>query len=128
MGYVTVQEVSVADFLSGAGSIERHAMIERGARIHGITRDIALQAAKLEAGIVSKMRTESRDVQRRVSQRRKFDCFHLATALEVNCSRVYTLDQGFQATKSYLELPRWLAVTTPAPRNPGLFGTATPSA
>jgi len=74
---ITIQEVSVLSFISGGNkdSADNYTKVERFARIHGITRDIALRAAELEAGMLERMRRMTKDQRKLLSARRKWDWF-----------------------------------------------------
>jgi predicted nucleic acid-binding protein len=86
---VTIQEVSVRSFRKGTVAVDNYTKVNKLARINGISKEIALTAAKLEAQVLDatskKDRTENRQ--------RKWDCFHLATAMELGCRTFYTLDE-----------------------------------
>lgn len=71
-----------------------HAQIAKLARVQTITREISLTVARLEAEIIRKMRPNELTEEERIGQnrRRKWDCFHIATAIELGCSDLYTLD------------------------------------
>lgn len=118
---ITVQEVSVAAFLFGGAQTDNYSKVERLARIHGVGRDIALHAAKLEAKLVERQRKMGREEQQKISPRRKFDCFHIATALEMRCRWLYTLDPGLIKCGALVEAPASLTFTEPKPRTPDLF-------
>ena len=85
---VTIQEVSVSTFRKGAVAADNYTKVNKLARIHGITKEIALTAAKLEANVLDEMKAKHREE----NQRRKWDCFHLATAMELGCRTFYGLD------------------------------------
>ena len=53
------------------------------------------------------------------NRRRKWDCFHLATAVTTECRTIYVLDDKFVTRKTQLALT--LDVQDPAPVKP-LFG------
>jgi predicted nucleic acid-binding protein len=85
---VTIQEVSVQTFRKRAAAADNYTKVNKLARIHGITKEIALTAAKLEAQILDEMKPKDREENRQ----RKWDCFHLATAMELGCRTFYGLD------------------------------------
>lgn len=74
---ITVQEVSVKGFSKGAASTDNYSKVSKLARIEGITKDIALEAARLEAQIIDQTKVKDRED----NKRRKWDCFHIATAI-----------------------------------------------
>jgi len=78
--------------LAFAGRLQKTSSSDTGvnklARIQGITKESALTAAKLEAQIID--HTAPRD--REDNKRRKWDCFHVATAMELGCRTLYTSD------------------------------------
>lgn len=85
---VTIQEVSVQTFRKGAPAADNYTKVNKLARIHGITKEIALTSAKLEAQILDDMKPRDRED----NKQRKWDCFHLATAMELGCRTFYGLD------------------------------------
>ena len=89
---ITIQEVSVLSFRAGVTVQDNHSKVSRMARIQGITKEVAMTAAKIEAQMIDRALRESS--QEPKSQRRKWDCFHLATALTLRCDCLYTLDNG----------------------------------
>ena len=76
---VSVQECSVPAFRRGTIAKDYHAKINELANVHGITKVTAMTAAKLEAAI-----TESIAKNDQFKPRRKWDCFHIATAMEMH--------------------------------------------
>ncbi len=98
---ITIQEVSVLSFTSGASpdTQDNYAKVNRLARIHGLSKDIALRAAELEAGMLERMRRMTKDQRKALSPRRKWDCFHIATAIEMRCRWLYSLDPGMLKCK-----------------------------
>jgi predicted nucleic acid-binding protein len=119
---ITVQEASVQVFRAGGRADDLHAQIAKLARIQTITREISLTSARLEAEIIRKMRPHELSEEERIGQnrRRKWDCFHIATALELNCAYLYTLDGKMINRKTHLEVP-YLEFLLPNPRRIGLF-------
>src|SRR5690349_8234309 len=99
---VTVQEVSVDCYRAGTAVRDHHGQVKKLARIEGITRDVALTAAKLEAQALDTYK--NRDEKSEDNKRRKWDCFHIATAQHLKCSRLYSLDDGMLKRKSQLKL------------------------
>jgi hypothetical protein len=95
------------------------------ARIQTITREIALTAARLEADLIKKMKPGDLSDEQRIGQnrRRKWDCFHIATALELNCRYLYALDEKMLNRRTHLDLP-FLEFLPPLPRRGELFGEA----
>ena len=93
---LTVQEVSVQSFQAGHSYDDNHAKINKIARIYTITREIALTCAKLEATIKDGINKATLTEEERIGQnrRRKWDCFHIATAMCLECTTLYSLDEG----------------------------------
>jgi predicted nucleic acid-binding protein len=86
---LTIQEASVLSYRRGALARDDYGRINEFARILGVTKDVALTAAKLEAQIKDAAgKTEADD-----NRRRKWDCFHIATALASGCAKLYTTDE-----------------------------------
>jgi predicted nucleic acid-binding protein len=86
---LTVQESAVLSYRRGALARDDYGKINEFARIVGVTKDIALTAAKLEAQI----KDDAGKAAVEDNRRRKWDCFHIATALAHNCSVLYTTDE-----------------------------------
>ena len=119
---ITVQEACVQAFRAGGRADDLHAQIAKLARIQTITREISLRSAQLEAEIIRKMRPADLSEEERIGQnrRRKWDCFHVATALELDCRQLYTLDDKMINRKTHLDLP-FCEFLPPIPRRIELF-------
>ena len=121
---LTVQEVSVVCYRSGGTQVDNYSKVERMTdRIYGVNREIVLIAAQLEAQILDRARSAAREKSERQEEnkRRKMDCFHIATALHLDCHRLYSFDPHFE---SYGKLPmvRSLSIFRPRPKGTELFG------
>jgi len=99
---VTVQEVSVASYKKGQIATDNHVKVNKLARIEGVTRDIALTSAKLEAQILDKMAGADKFERQKDNKRRKWDCFHIATAMCLKCETLYTVDDEMLRRKNLL--------------------------
>ena len=77
---ITIQEVSVHTFRKGARQTDNFSKL---ARIHGLTKEMALSAAKFEAQLIDRTPVKERED----NKRRKWDCFHIATAVELFVAR-----------------------------------------
>lgn len=97
---VTVQEVSVDCYRDGKIATDNHGKVRKIARIEGITRDVALTAAKIEAKILSSYKGPKQKTLD--NKRRKWDCFHIATAQCLKCSHLYSADDGMLKRKKLL--------------------------
>jgi predicted nucleic acid-binding protein len=116
---ITVQEVSVLSFRKGKLAVDYHTKVGRLARIYGITRTGALTAAKYEAQILDNSDSDGS----RTSH--KWDCFHIATAMELQCKTLYTSDEKMLKRKSQFGITS-MDFLKPEPRKPEFdFGTAT---
>ncbi|SRR6266498_2361060 len=106
---LTVQEVSVAAHRKGAIPRDTMADIKDLARIYTITKEIAMAAAKREAELkdLSEEEQGKRDPEKPLTEqqkidqicenrRRKWDCFHIATAQWLECSAIYCTDGPMQ--------------------------------
>jgi predicted nucleic acid-binding protein len=104
---ITVQEVSVASYRSGNLAKDTYGDIRAIAKVYGITKDVALTSAKNEALLRdiaareqekrdrSKPETEDQKLERICeNRRRKWDCFHLATAQAMGCPELYSTDEN----------------------------------
>jgi predicted nucleic acid-binding protein len=119
---ITVQEVSVQPYRKGTLAEDRCAKIDKIARIEGVSKDIALTAAKYEAHI--KDQTQPKD--QKENHRRKWDCFHIATAMALNCSAFYSLDEGQLKRKGQFNISG-MAFLKPVPSKPTLFSAVVDS-
>jgi predicted nucleic acid-binding protein len=119
---ITIQEVSVQAFRGGGRADALCAEISKLARIQTITREISLTAAKLEADLIQKMKPSDLTEEEKVGQnrRRKWDCFHIATALELNCRYLYALDVQMLNRGKHLDL-MFLEFLPPQPKRTELF-------
>jgi predicted nucleic acid-binding protein len=98
-----------------------HTKLARLARIKGVTRDIAMTAAKFEAAIIEaalKAQPKATPDQVLDNRRRKFDCFHLATAVALGCQTFYAFDDKFEGRCKLLGIP--MVVEEPSPKKPKL--------
>jgi predicted nucleic acid-binding protein len=108
---ITVQEVSVLSFRKGRLAVDYHTKVGRLARIYGITRTGALTAAKYEAHILDSSDSDAS----RTSH--KWDCFHIATAMELLCKTLYTSDEKMLKRKSQFGITS-MDFLKPEPRKP----------
>lgn len=118
---ITVQEVSVLSFRAGRPFDDNHAKVNKMARIQTITREIALTAAKLKAQMLDAMPQRDQIENRR----RKWDCFHVATAMALGCSVLYTTDRAMLAKEARLSI-RGIRFLEPLPKKMELFPEAEP--
>lgn len=119
---LTVQEVSVLSFMRGSMVTDNHVKVAKLARIVGITKEIALTAAKFEAAVKEAAKlsgASATDIEQ--NRRRKWDCFHLATAVALTCRAFYAFDTQYSAKRKQLNLGGVLAVMRPAPSKPSLL-------
>jgi predicted nucleic acid-binding protein len=108
---VTIQEVSVQTFRKRAIAADNYTKVNKLARIHGITKEIAITAAKLEAQILDDTKPKDREE----NKQRKWDCFHLAAAMELGCRTFYSLDDKQLARGRRFCAGVWFG--KPAPKN-----------
>lgn len=118
---ITIQEVSVKPFRKGAVPTDNYAKVSKLARIEGITKEIAIEAARLEAQIIDQMRVNDRED----NKRRKWDCFHIATAIKLGCRTFYALDERALNRGQQLGITS-MAFGKPEPRSLPLFTDADP--
>jgi predicted nucleic acid-binding protein len=114
---LAIQEVSVASFRHGNPYADHYVRVSRMARVKGVTKDIALTAAKFEAAVIdAAKKSKPRKDQDRITEnrRRKFDCFHIATAVVLNGSCLYAFDDDFEKRCRLLDLH--LTVKEPDPK------------
>ncbi len=118
---ITIQEVSVLSFRAGGTQTDNYAKVDRLARIHGLTRDIALLAAQLEAEMLDRYKVTNKSDKADHNRRRKMDCLHIATAVQMKCHWLYSLDPKMLANAKLVSRIS-LKFSEPIPQNPGLFG------
>ena len=110
---ITIQEVSVLSFRKGGAGDDNYVQVGKLARIETITREIALLAAKIEAQLIDSLPKDQED-----NKRRKWDCFHIATAMQLGCSTLYAEDAKLIRRKDQLSLS--IDCALPRPRSPEL--------
>jgi predicted nucleic acid-binding protein len=136
---ITVQEVSVASYRKGAMTKDTYGDVHSFARIYEITKEVALTAAHREAELKDmaeageakrakgKPETEEQKINRICSnRRRKWDCFHIATAQTLGCGIIYSTDEGMQKRPGQLGIKN-LKVIDPKPTEPTISGPLFPS-
>ncbi|MGH9433915.1 MAG: type II toxin-antitoxin system VapC family toxin [Terriglobia bacterium] len=111
---ITIQEVSVLSFRKGGSGDDNYVQVGKLARIETITREIALLAARIEAQLIDRLPKDQED-----NKRRKWDCFHIATALQLGCSALYAEDGKLLKRKEQLGLS--IDCQLPRPKAPDLF-------
>jgi predicted nucleic acid-binding protein len=120
---ITVQEVSVAAYRPGEIARDTYGDVKALAKVRGIDKDVALTCAKIEAALKhiadqedakrDKSRPEPRDrqIERACeNRRRKWDCFHVATAQIAHCTELYTTDTKLLKRPSQLGIKGLRAV------------------
>ncbi|MGC2636419.1 MAG: type II toxin-antitoxin system VapC family toxin [Acidobacteriaceae bacterium] len=102
---ITVQEMSVAVYRRGAKSKDTYGDIHQLARIYAVNKDVALTAAHREAelkDIAEKQQTGGKPTEdQRIeticeNRKRRWDCFHIATAQTIGCTVMYSTDGKLQ--------------------------------
>ena len=101
---ITIQEVSVLSYRFGTIASDNYVRVNRLARIEGLSKDVALTVAKLEAQIVDRLKGLAKTDKEEDNKRRKWDCFHIATAMCLKCWVLYSLDKGMLARKEQLQI------------------------
>lgn len=114
---ITIQEVSVAGYKKGTATNDNYGHVKKMARIEGITRDIALTAARIEAQILDNYKATEKEKD---NPRRKWDCFHIATAQHLRCAILYTFDEKMLKRQDLLNV-KHLKFSKPEAINPSLF-------
>lgn len=119
---LTIQEASVLALRRGARPDDLHGQVNKLARIQSITREIAIGAALLEAQVIARMDKASLSAEERIgiNRRRKWDCFHIATALNLGCRTLYALDDKMINKRLQLDI-RGIDFLEPVPSAQELF-------
>lgn len=120
---ITVQELAVATFRAGTVAKDIYGDINELARVYGITKEVALTAAKNEAALkelsekelkgrdAKKPETEEQRLERLCeNRRRKWDCFHIATAQQIGCAEFYSTDLKLQKRPDQLGIKNFKIV------------------
>jgi len=123
---ITVQEMSVSIHRRGTIARDIYGDIRSMARVYTITKEIALTAAKIEAALKdiadqeeakrdkSKPLTLQQEIDRVCeNRRRKWDCFHIATALVLECDVMYSTDAKLQKRPKQLGLKNLKIIPPP---------------
>lgn len=117
---ITIQEVSVLSFRKGGAGDDNYVQVGKLARIETITREIALLAAKIEAQLIDMLPKDQED-----NKRRKWDCFHIATVVQLGCGKLYAEDNKLLKRKAQLGLS--IDFLQPRPQSPDLFPPSVPA-
>jgi len=113
---LTIQEVSVGTYRKGTVATDNFSKVHKLARITGITKEVALTAAKYEAHI----KDQTAEGDQEDNKRRKWDCFHIAAAMELGCSVFYTCDDKQLKRKKQFGI-KAMEFSYPVPKKPELF-------
>ena len=116
---ITIEEVSVLSFRYGTVASDNHSKVSRLARVIGISKETALTAAKFEAQLIDNIKPRNDREKAAENRRRRWDCFHIATAVEVGCEALYSSDKKMLARKEHLQIGS-LKFLLPRPEKPGL--------
>jgi predicted nucleic acid-binding protein len=117
---ITVQEVSVASYRTAEIATDNHARVHKFAQIQAVTRDVALTAAKIEACVLDRSKSSTAEEKREDNKRRKWDCFHIATAQCEHCDKLYSLDPGMLNRQKLLGITK-MQFMEPKASMPPLF-------
>ena len=93
---ITIEEVSVEHFRKGKMTTDNYSKIHKFAHVEGITPEIALTTAKFEAFLLDSAATLDDGQKAKENKRRRWDIFHVATALSLKCSVFYCSDDDFR--------------------------------
>jgi predicted nucleic acid-binding protein len=114
---ITVAECCVGSIKADGDPNRALELIYEIAKVQSVTESIAVATARIEAQMIKSTATLKKDVIAR--RGRRWDCFHMATALEMQCSVLYSTDNHFGSIASYADLK--IQCKKPEARNPGLF-------
>lgn len=125
---LTVEELAVATYRSGTLARDTYGDVSTIARVYTLTKEVALTAAKREAELkdttdkhrakksAKKPETEDEKLDRICeNRRRKWDCFHIATAQQIGCAELYTTDADLQKRPKQLGIRSLKALTPDTP-------------
>jgi predicted nucleic acid-binding protein len=113
---ITVEEVSVEHFRKGKMTTDNYLKIHKFARIEGISPEIALTTAKFEAFLLDSAATLDDGQKAKENKRRRWDVFHIATALSLKCSVFYCSDDDFGHMQKRLGITS-MTFVEPRPEN-----------
>jgi hypothetical protein len=118
--------MSVATYRQGTVARDTYGDVSKFARVYSITKEIALTAAKREAELKDivdenerkqdpkKSLTESQKLDQACeNRRRKWDCFHIATAQDRRCTIMYSTDPDLQKRPKQLHIPNLRIIPPP---------------
>jgi predicted nucleic acid-binding protein len=108
---ITVQEASVVAYKRGTIPKDYHGKVGSIADIHTIDKRIAVTAAKHEATLVDTLKPEEQN-----KPRRKWDCFHIATAQSLGCNTFYAWDEKLLKRRDHLNIND-MTFAEPKPRS-----------
>jgi len=108
---ITVQEASVIAYKRGTIPKDYHGKVGRIADIHTIDKQIAVTAAKHEATLVDTLSAQDQN-----KPRRKWDCFHIATAQSLGCNTFYAWDDKLLKRRDHLKIAD-ITFSEPKPRS-----------
>src|SRR5713226_6093743 len=124
---LTVQEMSVSIHRRGTVSRDILGDIKSIARVYTLTKEVALTAGKIEAELkdiadkeaAKRDKTKPLTLQQEIdrvceNRRRKWDCFHIATALVLECETMYSTDTKLQKRPRQLGLKNLKIIPPPA--------------
>jgi predicted nucleic acid-binding protein len=114
---ITLQEISVLSFRRGTVVDDPVSKLRKLARVFGVTKEVALTAAKLEAQIKDISKEPHAIDPVAENRRRKWDCFHIATAMFLKCSTVFSSDEQFLKRKKQLGIDS-MEFSKPVPTEP----------
>lgn len=137
---ITVQEVAVASYRVSTSAKDTYGDISAIAKVYGISKDVALTSAKREAELkdlaaredAKRDKTKPETADQKLdriceNRRRKWDCFHIATAQTIGCSEMYSTDQKLQKRPEQLGI-KGLKIINPGTSLRGVSGPLTDKA
>ena len=113
---ITIEEISVEHFRKGRMATENYSKVHKFAKIEGITKEVALTTAKLEAALLDSAHTLNDEQKAKENKRRRWDLFHVATALSLQCSALYCSDDDFVSRQERLGI-KGMSFLKPVPEN-----------
>lgn len=114
---LSIAECSVSLMRVGGDATKALELIHDIAKVQSITEEIALATARLEAQLIQLCPPGERTAGKR--RHRRWDCFHMATALDVKCAELYSFDQDYSSMSATCSLA--IACPEPIAKNPTLF-------
>ena len=114
---LTIAECCVGSLRANGDPNKPLELIYDIAKVQSITEDIAISTARIEAKMILLCPPGEKEPTKR--RRRRWDCFHMATALDLKCTALYSFDEDYGKMAEQCGLP--ILCSYPESKNRTLF-------